>query len=248
MKTTDNGGTFQGVFEKQAVAAIGAVAVAPSDPKVVWVGTGEANDRNSSGWGNGVYRSTDGGETWTHAGLQGQQDDRAHRRPSDRPGHGVGRRRWATCGRRAASAASTRRRDGGKTWKAVLQAPRPTTTGSAAATWRSIPPTPTRVYAALYARQRTPWSFVYGPGRARTARTSAASSRPRTAARPGEARRGPARRRPAASASPSTRRTRSIVYAIVQSDEGGTSGIDDVRSRARRRLPLRRRRRDLERG
>src|SRR5687768_7581835 len=61
MKTTDNGGSFQGVFDEQAVASIGAVAVAPSEAKVVWVGTGEANDRNSSGWGNGVYRSTDGG-------------------------------------------------------------------------------------------------------------------------------------------------------------------------------------------
>ncbi len=70
MKTTDNGGTFQGIFEKESVAAVGAVAVAPSDSSVVWVGTGEANDRNSSSWGNGVYRSTDGGATWTHAGLR----------------------------------------------------------------------------------------------------------------------------------------------------------------------------------
>src|SRR5688572_8473272 len=70
MKTSDNGGSFEGVFEDQPVAAVGAVAVAPSDPKVVWVGTGEANDRNSSSWGNGVYRSTDGGATWTPAGLK----------------------------------------------------------------------------------------------------------------------------------------------------------------------------------
>src|SRR5665811_1505642 len=48
MKTTDNGGSFDAVFEKEAVAAVGAVAVAPSDPKTIWVGTGEANDRNSS--------------------------------------------------------------------------------------------------------------------------------------------------------------------------------------------------------
>jgi hypothetical protein len=50
--------------------SIGAVAVAPSDSDVVWVGTGEANDRNSSGWGDGVYRSTDGGETWQNVGLK----------------------------------------------------------------------------------------------------------------------------------------------------------------------------------
>src|SRR5262245_7607918 len=48
MKTSDGGGTFQGVFEDQAVASTGAVAVAPSNAKVVWLGTGEANDRNSS--------------------------------------------------------------------------------------------------------------------------------------------------------------------------------------------------------
>src|SRR6266540_2065674 len=70
MKTADNGVTFDAVFTKEAVAAVGAVAVSPADPKVVWVGTGEANDRNSSSWGNGVYRSTDGGATWKHAGLE----------------------------------------------------------------------------------------------------------------------------------------------------------------------------------
>src|SRR5574341_1796793 len=70
MKTTNNGITFDGIFEKEAVAAIGAVAVAPSDSKVIWVGTGEANDRNSSSWGNGVYLSTDGGGKWTHVGLE----------------------------------------------------------------------------------------------------------------------------------------------------------------------------------
>src|ERR1700730_17110184 len=65
-KTSNNGGTFTGIFEKESVASIGAVAVAPSNPKVLWVGTGEGNDRNSSAWGNGVYRSEDGGETWAN--------------------------------------------------------------------------------------------------------------------------------------------------------------------------------------
>src|SRR5438093_12637505 len=57
-KTNDNGVTFQPVFDKQPMLSIGALAVAPSDSDVVWVGTGEANDRNSSDWGDGVYRST----------------------------------------------------------------------------------------------------------------------------------------------------------------------------------------------
>lgn len=65
MKTTDAGASFQPVFDKTGVASIGALAVSPADPKVVWAGTGEANDRNSSGWGKGVFRGTDGGATWT---------------------------------------------------------------------------------------------------------------------------------------------------------------------------------------
>src|SRR5499427_1764355 len=61
-KTNDNGVSFDPIFDKQPMLSIGAVAVAPSDSDVVWVGTGEAKDRNSSGWRDGVYRSTDGGE------------------------------------------------------------------------------------------------------------------------------------------------------------------------------------------
>ena len=63
MKTTDNGGSFTPLTDKQDFVSTGAVAIAPSDPKVIWLGTGEANDRNSSGWGTGVYRSSDGGTT-----------------------------------------------------------------------------------------------------------------------------------------------------------------------------------------
>src|SRR5437867_13028299 len=60
-KTNDNGVTFDPIFDKQSMLSIGAVAVAPSDSDVIWVATGEANDRNSSDWGDGVYRSTVGG-------------------------------------------------------------------------------------------------------------------------------------------------------------------------------------------
>ena len=62
MKTSNGGATFSAIFEKEPVASVGAIAVAPSNAKQVWVGTGEANDRNSSSWGDGVYRSTDGGD------------------------------------------------------------------------------------------------------------------------------------------------------------------------------------------
>src|SRR5262245_42655705 len=69
LKTTNNGITFEHQFDKQATVSIGDVAVAQSDPKVVWVGTGENNPRNSVSYGDGVYMSTDGGDTWTNMGL-----------------------------------------------------------------------------------------------------------------------------------------------------------------------------------
>jgi photosystem II stability/assembly factor-like uncharacterized protein len=67
-KTVNNGITWNPVFERRA--SIGDVAVAPSNPDIVWVGTGEANARNSVSWGDGVWRSADGGKTWEHRGLR----------------------------------------------------------------------------------------------------------------------------------------------------------------------------------
>src|SRR3954447_8116542 len=66
----DAGVSFAPIFDKQSDLSIGAIAIAASDSDVIWVGTGEANDRNSSDWGNGVYRTTDGGEHWTNVGLK----------------------------------------------------------------------------------------------------------------------------------------------------------------------------------
>jgi photosystem II stability/assembly factor-like uncharacterized protein len=68
-KTMDGGERWEPVFDDQDTLAIGAVAVAPSNPMVVYVGTGEPNPRNSVSWGKGIYRSRDGGQTWTFAGL-----------------------------------------------------------------------------------------------------------------------------------------------------------------------------------
>ncbi|MCH7945825.1 MAG: hypothetical protein IIC73_07410, partial [Armatimonadetes bacterium] len=69
-KTENAGITLRPVFYKEAVVALGAVAVDQNDPDLVWVGTGEQNSRNSSSWGGGVYMSKDGGETWTYKGLK----------------------------------------------------------------------------------------------------------------------------------------------------------------------------------
>ena len=68
-KTTDGGLTWNPIFDDQGVPSTGAIAVAPSDPNVVWVGTGEAFIRSNVSIGNGVYRSTDGGKNWEHKGL-----------------------------------------------------------------------------------------------------------------------------------------------------------------------------------
>jgi photosystem II stability/assembly factor-like uncharacterized protein len=69
-KTVNNGTTWKPLFDQQATISLGAVAVSPSNPNIVWVGTGEANARNSASWGDGVYKSTDGGKTWANMGLR----------------------------------------------------------------------------------------------------------------------------------------------------------------------------------
>ncbi len=69
LKTTNNGTTFVHQFDHEATVSIGSVCVAPSDPNIVWVGTGENNPRNSVSYGDGVYKSTDGGKTWKNMGL-----------------------------------------------------------------------------------------------------------------------------------------------------------------------------------
>jgi len=69
-KTTNNGQTFESIFDYENVFSIGDIAVAPSDPKIVWVGTGEANNSRSTYWGDGVYKSIDAGKTWTNMGLK----------------------------------------------------------------------------------------------------------------------------------------------------------------------------------
>lgn len=68
-KSTNRGTTWVPLFDEQPVSSIGAIEVAPSDPSIVWVGTGEANNRQTSSWGDGIYKSTDAGATWTAMGL-----------------------------------------------------------------------------------------------------------------------------------------------------------------------------------
>ncbi len=70
LKTVNNGITFEHQFDREKTVAVGDVCVAPTDKNIVWVGTGEINPRNSVSWGDGVYKSTDGGKTWKNMGLK----------------------------------------------------------------------------------------------------------------------------------------------------------------------------------
>ncbi|HEY5164188.1 MAG TPA: glycoside hydrolase, partial [Terriglobales bacterium] len=69
-KTVNAGQTWTPVFDGQSIASIGSLAVAPSDPDVIYVGTGEASIRSDISFGNGVYKSTDAGRIWQHIGLE----------------------------------------------------------------------------------------------------------------------------------------------------------------------------------
>ncbi len=70
MKSTNGGITWESVFDRYGAGSIGAIAMMQSNPDIIWVGTGEAANRNSSGWGDGIYRSADGGKTFAHLGLE----------------------------------------------------------------------------------------------------------------------------------------------------------------------------------
>ncbi|MCL6481620.1 MAG: glycosyl hydrolase, partial [Firmicutes bacterium] len=162
MKTSDGGTSWEAIFENQPVAAIGDIAVAASDPRIVWVGTGEANDRNSSSWGNGVYRSTDGGETWQHVGLKNSKTiARILVHPTDPNTVWVAAMGdlWNWNEERGCYKTT----DGGKTWRKVLAAVPPYDTRVGCGDLALDPSNPNVLYAALYARRRTPWSFAYGP-------------------------------------------------------------------------------------
>jgi hypothetical protein len=119
-KSLDGGTTFKPVFDKQPVQSIGAIALDPSDPKVVWVGTGESWTRNSVSAGGGIWRSGDGGESWTHMGLP--ESERVNRilvnpRKSDVVYACVPGKLWSDSPDRGLYKTS----DGGKSWSLVLR-------------------------------------------------------------------------------------------------------------------------------
>ena len=108
-KTTDAGRTWLPIFDQQPTGSIGALAVAPSDPNVIYVGTGEAQQRPDLGTGDGMYKSTDAGKTWTHLGLRDSQQIGAGGRSIRRMPIGCSSRRSDIRTDRTPSAASSDR-------------------------------------------------------------------------------------------------------------------------------------------
>jgi photosystem II stability/assembly factor-like uncharacterized protein len=156
-KTTNAGVTFAPIFDGQRVSSIGAVAVAPSNASVVWVGTGESNNLRSSSWGDGVYRSSDAGRTWTHAGLRTSQHiARIVVHPTDENTVFVAAMGplWAGGGERGFYKTT----DGGRTWRATLTAGEFTGVTDIALDPRD----PRVIYATTYQRDRRAYSFVGG--------------------------------------------------------------------------------------
>jgi len=156
-----NGGlTWEPVFDEQAVASIGAVAINQANPDIIWVGTGEGNTRNSTSIGGGLYKSIDGGRNWQLMGLAGSERiSRIALHPTDPDVAYVAAlgTLWSENEERGIFKTS----DGGKSWRKILYAD--TRTGGSDV--KLDPFNPDKVYAALWEHRRWPWFFKSGgPG------------------------------------------------------------------------------------
>ncbi|WP_411029772.1 WD40/YVTN/BNR-like repeat-containing protein [Spongiimicrobium sp. 3-5] len=156
-KTENNGNTFYPVFDNENIASVGDVAIAPSDDNIVWVGSGEANLRNSTYYGNGVYKSVDGAKTWEHMGLvESHHIGRLLIHPTDpnivyvaAQGHYYSEN---------SERGIYKTTDGGKTWKKSLDI-QIEGTHIGATEIKMDPNNPDILYAVTYDRIRKPWMF-----------------------------------------------------------------------------------------
>jgi len=156
-KTTNGGITWTPIFDHQGTISIGDIALEPGNPDVIWVGTGEDNPRNSVSFGDGVYKSTDGGKTWQFMGLRDtERISRIIVHPTNPQivyvaaiGHAFGpnpeRGVFMTT-------------DGGKTWQKVLY----TDDRHGASDLEMDPSNPNVLYAGLWHFERKPWKFESG--------------------------------------------------------------------------------------
>jgi len=156
-KTTNAGVTFEAIFEDQRAYSIGALTVAPSDPSVLWVGTGEGDPRNSVGYGWGVYRSVDAGETWTHLGLK--ETERIKRIVVDTNNPDIALvcalgREWGPNEERGVFKTT----DGGENWRKVLYIDEDTGCSDLAIEENN----PRILYAGMWTFRRLPWRFDEG--------------------------------------------------------------------------------------
>ena len=156
-KTTNAGTTWLPVFDNQGSYSIGTVVLDPKNPLTVWVGTGENNSQRSVSYGDGVYRSDDGGKTWKNVGLKASE--RIGRiaidpRNSDAVYIAAQGPLWGPGGDRGLFKTT----DGGKTWKNILSISENTGVTDVVID----PNNPDTVYAASYQRRRHVWTFING--------------------------------------------------------------------------------------
>jgi len=156
-KTTSGGVTFEPIFDDQEVASIGALAIDPLRPDIIWAGTGEGNPRNSITGGYGLYKSLDAGKTWDLVGLE--ETRHIHRivvNPdnSDIVYVGAIGSPWGPNEERGVFKTT----DGGKTWEKILY----TNTTSGVADMVMDPENPDKIIVAMWDHQRWPWFFNSG--------------------------------------------------------------------------------------
>ena len=156
-KSVDGGIAWKPIFDDQGTGSIGAIAINQANPDIVWVGTGEGNPRNSAGVGDGVYKTMDGGQTWTHLGLE--RSERIHRIALDPTNPdvaylGVMGPAWSDGEERGVFKTT----DGGHTWDRVLFANERT----GASDLVMDPSNPNKLFAAMWEHRRWPWFFESG--------------------------------------------------------------------------------------